>query len=143
MGLGEEQLPDFPDRLGSQWLIVLQFIEMFLVFYPLLFQGYDCGYCSLLLPHWAGTGFRQWHSLAEYSLALPTVSNRLWPALASIPFLCHLVLGQVEILFSTSVCGKDCTGFEGCFFVLRDIRITVRSLSEVFQSLSQKALLQL
>lgn len=37
MGLGEEQLPDFPDRLGSQWLIVLQFIEMFLVFYPLLF----------------------------------------------------------------------------------------------------------
>lgn len=37
MGRGNEQVPGFPDRLGSQWLIVLQFIEMFLVFYPLLF----------------------------------------------------------------------------------------------------------
>lgn len=25
----------FPDRPGSQWLILVQFIEMFLIFYPL------------------------------------------------------------------------------------------------------------
>lgn len=36
MGRGDEQVPGFPDRLRSQWLIRLQFIEMFLMFYPLL-----------------------------------------------------------------------------------------------------------
>lgn len=29
MGHGDEQGTGFPDRLGSQWLIMLQFIEMF------------------------------------------------------------------------------------------------------------------
>lgn len=43
MGGGDEQIGKvmslaFPARPGSQCLIMLQFIEMFLIFYPLLSQ---------------------------------------------------------------------------------------------------------